>query len=336
MPTRKVEISTSTIFRFILIILGLVFLYMISDVLLMLFFAFIIAAGVEAPVSWMHRKGLKRIFGVIIVYLISFLILAGIIYLVIPPLVSQIKALANNLPEISQRFGLGLEAAQQKYQGFEGILNNIANKFESITPNIFQTTFSFFGGVFSAIMIVVISFYLAVQERGIKKFLVSVTPKDHRDYVTDLVHRIEGKLGSWIRGQLLLMVLVAVLTYIGLSLLGIKYALVLALLAGLLEVVPYIGPIISAIPAIILAFFQSPFLALIVAIVYYAIQQLENYVLAPQIMRKALGLNPVVIIVALLVGAKIAGMLGMIIAVPLAAVFSVFLSDIFRGKKEEL
>lgn len=334
MPTKKIEISTSTIFRFVLIVLGLVFLYMISDILLMLFFAFIIAAGVEAPVSWMNRKGLKRIFGVIIVYVIAFLVLAGIFYVVIPPFVGQIKSLANNLPSISQQLGLGLEAAQEKYEGLTGILNSIAQRFDGLGSNIFQTTFNFFGGLFSAIVVLVISFYLAVQERGIKKFLVSVTPKDHRDYVVDLVNRIEGKLGAWIRGQLLLMVLVAVLTYIGLSLLGIKYALVLALLAGLLEVVPYIGPIIAAIPAVILAFFQSPFLALITAIIYYAIQQLENYVLAPQIMKRALGLNPVVIIVALLIGAKISGVLGMIISVPVAATFSVFLSDIFKSKKD--
>lgn len=332
MPAKKIEISTSTIFRFILIILGLVFLYMISDILLILFFAFIIAAGVEAPVGWMHRKGLKRIFGVIIVYVVAFLVLAGIFYVVIPPFVGQIKALANNLPEISQQLGVSLEAAQAKYSGISNILNNIAHRFEGLGSNIFQTTFNVFGGLFSAIVVLVISFYLAVQERGIKKFLISVTPKDHRDYVVDLVNRIEGKLGAWIRGQLLLMVAVAVLTYIGLSLLGIKYALVLALLAGLLEVVPYIGPIIAAIPAVILAFFQSPFLALIVAIIYYAIQQLENYVLAPQIMKRALGLNPVVIIVALLIGAKISGVIGMIVAVPIAATFSVFLSDIFKSK----
>lgn len=333
--TRKVDISTSTLFRFILIILGLAFLYLIRDVLLILFFAVIITAAVEAPVDWLKKKGVKRIFAVLIVYAVTFSILAGIVYLIIPPLGGQIKNLVVNLPDITSRLGFGLESLQQKYQGLDvtGLLHSLANKVQGVTPDIFQTTFSFFGGIFSALMVLVISFYLTFQENGLKKFLVSVVPGNHKEYVADLANRLEEKLGGWLRGELILMFSVGMLVFIGLTILGIKYALVLALLVGLLEIIPYFGPLIAVIPAVILAFFQAPWLAIAVAILYYVVQQLENYILVPLIMKKTLGLNPVIIILSLLIGAKIGGVVGMVAAVPLAAMASVFLGDVFKDRE---
>ncbi|MBL7155340.1 MAG: AI-2E family transporter, partial [Candidatus Portnoybacteria bacterium] len=173
-----------------------------------------------------------------------------------------------------------------------------------------------------------ISFYLAVQEKGAKRFLVSLTPNEHQSYLADLIERIESKIGGWLRGQLLLMFIIGCLTYIGLYFLGVKYALTLALVAALLEIIPYIGPILAAIPAVILAFFQSPFLALLVILLYIVIQQLENYIIVPQVMKRAVGLNPVVIIIVMLIGAKLAGLLGIILAVPVTAAAAEFLKDL--------
>ncbi len=132
------------------------------------------------------------------------------------------------------------------------------------------------------------------------------------------------------QGQLFLGVIVGVLVYIGLSLLGIRFALLLAIIAGILELVPYIGPVLSAIPAVILAFFQAPILALWILILYIVVQQLENYLLVPVIMKKVVGLNPVVVIIALLIGGKLLGILGIILAVPAAAVLAEFFKDIKR------
>jgi predicted PurR-regulated permease PerM len=124
------------------------------------------------------------------------------------------------------------------------------------------------------------------------------------------------------------MFIVGCLTYIGLYFLGIKYALTLALVAALLEIIPYIGPILAAIPAVILGFAQSPFLALLVILLFVVIQQLENYIIVPQVMKKTVGLNPIVIIIVMLIGAKLAGVIGIILAVPVAAAVAEFLKDI--------
>ncbi len=333
--TNKTDISTSTFLRFILIILGLVFVYLVRDILLIIFFAIIIAAAIEDPVKWLVGKKVKRVFAVALIYFSVALFVALIFYLVVPPLVSQVKALVSNLPEISEGLAARLEGLRVLSQNLQisRFFGDILGRLEGVASGIFQSTFNFVGGLFSSAVVVVISFYLAIQERGMRKFLVSFTPIRHKEYVGDLVGRMEKKLGAWLRGELILMLLVGLLTYIGLTILGVKYALFLALIAGLFEVIPIFGPIISAVPAIILAFLQSPILALAATLLYYGIQQFESYVLVPQVMKKALGLNPLIIIIALLVGAKLAGVLGMIVAVPLTAMLNVFLSDIFKEKE---
>ena len=333
--SQTINISVSTIFRTILILLALVFLYLIRDILMIVFISVVIAAAINAPVSWLQRHKTPRLLGVIFIYLILFLLIGLIITLIFPPLSEQIRQLAVVFPELTGKIGLSIQQwwgeynAQGNLQEFFG---NISDKLAQAASSVFETTVSFFGGLFSAIIILVISFYLSVQEKGAKKFLISLTPDEHKTYVSGLVERIEGKIGGWFRGQLLLMLIIGCLVFIGLYFLGIKYALILALVAAVLEIVPYIGPILAAIPAVILAFIQSPFLALLVILLYIVIQQLENYVITPQVMKKTVGLNPVVIIIVMLIGAKLAGVLGLILAVPLAAAIAEFLKD-FRDKE---
>ncbi len=328
--SQTINISTSTIFRTILILLALVFLYLIRDILIVVFVAVIIAAAINGPVSWLQRHKIPRILGVIFIYLFILFFLALIVTLIFPPLAEQIKQLALYFPEFMEKIGLSVQEWWANYQiegSLQTLLDKMSNKLAQATSSVFGTIIDLFGGLFSAIVILVISFYLAVQKKGAKKFLVSLTPSEHQSYLSNLIERIESKIGGWLRGQLLLMLIVGVLTYIGLYFLGIKYALTLALIATLLEIIPYIGPILAAIPAVILAFFQSPFLALLVVILYIVIQQLENYIIYPQVMKKAVGLNPIIIIVAMLIGAKLAGVLGIILAVPVTAAIAEFFKD---------
>ncbi len=333
--SQTINISTSTILRVIAISLALLFLYLIRDILMVVFVAVIIAAAINGPVSWLQRNKVPRLLGVLFIYLLLFLLIGLIVTLIFPPLANQVKQLAVHFPEIVEKVGLSIQQWWQDYNlgtNLQTFLDRIGGKLTQAASNVLSTTIGFFGGFLSAIIILVISFYLAVQEKGAKRFLVSLTPSEHQAYLTGLIDRIEGKIGSWLRGQLILMLIIGLLIFIGLYFLGIKYALVLALIAALFEIIPYVGPVLAALPAVVLAFFQSPFLALLVVILYIVVQQLENYLLAPQVMRKAVGLSPVVIIIALLIGGKLAGILGIILAVPLAAAVAEFLKDL--QKKE--
>jgi len=328
--TKTINISTSTIFRIIIILLGLVFLYAIRDILVIIFVALIIASAINEPVGWLHRRRIPRILGVVFVYLGFLSLLSLAVILIFPPLAEQVKHLAVSFPGIVEKVGLGVQDwwGNFKVEGIaQSFLGDISSSLSQTVSGFFTTITGVFGGIFSVVFVFIFSFYLATQEKGIKGFVLALIPTEHRHYLSDLANRVQIKIGGWVRGQLLLMLIVGVLTYIGLSLLGVKYALVLALIAALFEIIPYLGPILAAIPAVILAFFQAPVLALMVVLLFTIINQVENYVIVPQVMKRAVGLNPIVIIVVMLIGAKLAGILGIILAVPTAAAITEVVKD---------
>ena len=174
---------------------------------------------------------------------------------------------------------------------------------------------------------------MTVEENGIKKFIVSVTPDRFRDYAAGFAMRVKEKIGKWMLGQLLLMFIIFVLDAIGLYLVGVPYALILAIFAGVMEIVPYIGPIISAVPGIILGFLISPTTGFLALLVYLIAQQVENHVIVPQVMKKAVGLNPVATIIALLVGLRLGGAMGAILAIPVATAISLAVNDFMEKMK---
>jgi len=335
--TQKIDISTSTIFRFILIILGFIFVYLIRDILLNIFIALIIAAAIDAPVDWMAKHKVWRPLGTAIIYLSVFGLLALFLYVVMPPLSGQLGVLVSNLPEHLNKLGTSFEVLEQKIGlgSLQGILTQINDRLSWAGSNVMEAVVNIFGGLFSACMILVISVYLVIQDKGIKEFVSSMTPQSSQAYVIDLTERVQLKLGSWLRGQLILMFIMGVLAFIGLSLLGVKFALILALLAGLFEIVPYIGPILGSGPAVALAFLQSPILALFVVILFIVAHQFENYLIAPLVLRRAVGLNPLVIIISMIIGAKLGGILGVVVAVPIVATLSVFLNDVFYRREKK-
>ena len=179
----------------------------------------------------------------------------------------------------------------------------------------------------------VLTFYLTVEEHALKRMLRSLVPVRYQPYITHLVNRIQEKIGMWLRGQLILSLIIFLLSWFGLTILGVKYALVLAIFSGLTELVPYLGPFIGAIPAVFIALTQSPALALGVIVVYLIIQQLENNVIVPKVMQRAVGLNPIITIIAMMIGFKLAGILGIIIAVPVATALSIVLNDFIEIEK---
>lgn len=334
MSTRTIiDISSGTILRLVLIILILWFLFTIRDILAFIFLSIIIASAVSPSATWLQDKGVPRALGVLLIYLLALLAIGGILSLVIPVFTTEIKQLSKILPSVFQQLSLSLEsprAATQYYPFLENLqtfLSVSAERLEAIGSNLFSATVSVFGGIFWALVVIVISIYLAVMEDGIKSFLRVFVPAEHQHYVLDLWRRAQDKMGGWFKGQLFLALTIGILTYLGLSLLGVKYALVLAIIAGVFEIIPFVGPILAAIPALILAFFQAPVLALWVLVLYVLIQELENHILVPKVMERVVGLNPVIVIIAILIGGKLGGILGVMIAVPLAAILAEFVRD---------
>lgn len=332
---QTIDISTSAILKVIIIIGALIFLYLIRDILIILFLSLIIVSAMHPVVTWLQKRKIPRVFGVLIIYMIGFFILAFVVYLIVPPLTQEIKDLSKNFPDSFDRsflFNFGGEfLSGEKYPEIAGsiktFLGTISEKLEMFSSGIVNTTVNIFGGIVSGILVLVISFYLAVQEEGIKTFFRSIIPAEHQLYVFHLWSRVEFKMGRWFRGQLTLGLIVGTLVFIGLSILQIKYSLILAIIAALLELIPYIGPVIAAVPAVIIGLSQSLVTGLWVILTYWIIQQSENHILVPKIMQRAVSLNPIIIIVSMLVGVKLGGIIGIIIAVPIAAILVEFFYD---------
>lgn len=336
-----INISSSTIFRVIFIILILLFLYLIREVIVIFLFALIIASAFASAVNLLEKIKIPRVLGALIVYIVIIGLLGFLLSLVIPPLAKQVKDLSSNLPEYIEDLSLKFQSfkeASTKYQDIiervQASLAGLGDVLKKSASNLFSTAVNIFGGMLSFFIALIISFYLCVQKKGVQRTLISVTPHEHRDYILTLWERSQKKLGRWLQGQLFLGVIVGVLVYIGLFFLNVKFALVLAILAGILEIFPYIGPVLAAIPAIIIGFLQAPVLGLWVLVLYIVVQQLENHLIVPLVIGKIVKLNPVIVILALLIGAKLGGIPGMILAVPVTAVLAEFFRDLVKARKK--
>lgn len=335
-----VEINTSTIVRVVLVLLFFLFLYMLQDVVMVILFALIIASGISPFANWLDERGFPRVLGVLGLYMVIFGLVAFLLSMVVPVISTDISQLTTNLPGIVERFTSSLEDVQEGAPQYLDFLSELQNMLDIVSiylqqsaQSVFSLIISIFGGIFSFIAIVVISFYLAVMKRGIESFIESVAPGEQEAYLKDLWKRSEEKVGKWLQGQMLLALIVGLMVYVGLSLMGIKYALLWGILAMILEIVPVVGPVLAAVPAIFFAFIESTTLGLWTSVFYVLVQQLENHLLVPVIVGKTTGLNPVVVLIALLVGANLAGIAGMLLSVPVATILVEVLNDL--GKHRE-
>lgn len=302
------------------------FVIEIRDIIVSIFLSYIIMASVLPLVNYLRGKGFPKILAVLIPY---FAIVTAIFLLILPLVpfvISQIQSLLTQFPKFldssANTFSVTIDPDQlQKY------LNNEANE---LGKNAVNVTTKVFGGLFSIITIFVVSFYLLMYHSSFKTGLAHLFQKQYREHVLRVVDQVNYKLGAWLRGQVILCFFIGLLSWIGLTILGLPYALPLALMAGLLEVIPTIGPILSAIPAIIIALTISPTLALAVVVLYLLIQALENQVLVPKVMERAVGLNPVVVILGVMIGANLMGVAGALLAIP----FISFIMVIFNSVEE--
>lgn len=319
--------STKVILKVIFAFVAVVFLWLVRDIILLLLLALILASAMEPLVDYLHDRKIPRGLSVFVVYIIVVGLAVLVIYLMIPPVIEQFKILQNDLPRYTQ----SLEA---KFPSFDlhSFFQNLISGFSG--GNVVTSTFGVFNGVLSGIAVLIISFYLVAEQKGMKTFVASLIPVNHHDFTLNLIHKIQKKMGLWVIGQIIISFGIFIFTYIGLLILHVQYALVLALVAGLFEIVPYIGPFISAIPAMFIAFIQDPTLAIWVAILYVLVHEVEGYVLVPKIMEKTVGTSPLLTLLALLVGYQLAGIVGLIISVPLATALSVAVAELWPAKSD--
>jgi len=335
------DISIVAILKVVAVLLMLFFFYLIRDILIIFVVALILATLINPLADWFAKKRIPRALAVLLIYIILIGVLVSILTLLIPPLVEQSGQLIKKLSAywdsvVSQVSALKNLAITKGFVGNSDALSSLESGLSKALGGVFSTLSGVFGGVVTTILILVLTFYMVVEGDALKKFFKSIAPEKYRPHLVGLMTRAQHKIGLWLRGSLMLGLIVGIFVYVGLTILGVKYALVLALLAGILELLPYFGPPIAAIPAVFLAFSQAPIKGLLVLALYVIVQQLENNILVPKVMQKAIGLNPVVSILSLGIGFKLAGFLGALLAIPIATAISVFVIDFIALKNRKV
>ncbi|MEN9582174.1 MAG: hypothetical protein RL641_128 [Candidatus Parcubacteria bacterium] len=339
---RLVVISTGTIIRVLLYGLLLYALYLLRSIILVVLTAVVIASFAEAAIRRFKKIGIGRMLSVVIVYVLFILGLAGLFYLFVPLIISETSHLINLLSNyITSTNFRGTADSLNSASDFVSSLNasslgdfatSIQKFAAGVSGGFFASIVTIFGGIINVVLIIIISFYLSIQENGISKFLRIITPQKHENYVIGLWDRTQHKIALWLKSQLILGLIVAVMTFVVLSLLGIPYALLLAIATGLFELIPF-GVTLAMIPATGFAYLQGGLkLSVFVFISYLVIQQIESYVFQPLVVKRVVGISPLVVILSVLAGFQLAGVWGLILAIPVTVALLEYVDDIEKRR----
>jgi predicted PurR-regulated permease PerM len=324
---KKIEISPRSIAFLILFPLFLYFLWIIRELLFSLLIAFILMSALRPIASYLHRKGMPRQAAIFIVFFTFVLAFASLVSLIVPPIFSETAAFLKNFPAYEKKISPEIT----KYIDLSSIFQyvpSVTNNIVSIVGNVFSNFLFIISTLFFAL-------YFLLEESLIRRFCSIFLSDEELNHYEEIVMHVESRLTAWFWGQMTLMLAIGILSYIGLTLLGVKYALPLAVLAGLLEAVPTLGPIISSIPAILIGLSDSYLSGLLILALYFVIQQLENTLLVPVIMKRATGISPILILIALFVGGKIGGVLGVLLSIPMVIVGETVVKEVMLHYKKK-
>ncbi len=340
--SRSIRITNDTIIRTLCIVFGAYLLFEIRDILILVIVAVVIASFVEPGVQALRKYKMDRSLSVPVIFALVVTFLVAIFYAFVPIVIRELSGmitlLLGYLPDASPISTDSIEGASQfvstiaDNSSLTDILANVKNATALLSQGATSIIGSTFGGAVNAILVIVMAFYLAIQEDGLATFLRILTPKKHEKYVVGLWLRTQYKIGLWFKGQLLLALIMGAITFVVFALLGVQYAFLIGLITAIAELVPF-GVIFASVPAILFAVIDGGVLLGVKVMVFYIIlQQLESYVLSPVVARRVVGIPPLVVLLAFLIGITLAGFWGAIIAMPVAVFVLEYMSDIEKRK----
>lgn len=362
---KRIRIDILLILKIVLafIIVGLVVLIfnkypILKDTAGAIFIAAIMAFIINPIVNKLEKKGIKRAYGVIIVYVIFALVMAILLAIVIPKTVSEIGKLISSTPKIIETLSDKADEITNNLQKMmEGKFANFANKsdvniveqfgkrFLDIIKNYQDKLFSSIGNIASGIsgmlsalvktfLVMIFTFYFTVDKEKVKSFIVRNIPEKYKRDVMYVAVRINDALLEFVKGRLLMAIFVGLITMIALLIVRVDFAIIIGFVTCIADIIPYIGPFLGFLPAVLFAFMDSPMKALIVGIIFVLIQWAENNIIAPKLLGDKIGLNPLLILIAIIIGGGMFGVMGMILGVPLISVI-IILIDFIKLKYYE-
>lgn len=343
MKNINISINLSTLIMAVLVLVGFWAMYVLHNLILLVLVAIVIASAMEPGVAFFVKHKIPRMISVLIMYVMVMGVIFGSVYLFIPPILDEAQSFFAILPEYLATAELPPSIQNAPIIGSElekGTTNLVdymlllRESFVNTGQGILHFFTYIFGGLFSLLLTIILSFYFAIQETGVDDFLRVITPLKNQKYVLDLWRRSQRKIGLWMQGQLILSLIAGILVYLGLVILGVPYALLLAAFAAIMELIPVFGSIMSAVPAFLIAFSTGGVtLALIVLGMYLIVNQFQGNLIYPLVVKKIVGVPPILVIIALIAGAQLAGFMGIILSVPVAASLQELFSDLHKHRQ---
>lgn len=342
----SIEISSGTVLKTMLFLAIGWALFYLRDSVLAVLTAIVIASAIEPGVKWFEDRKMPRVLGVVAIYFATISLGGFILLFVVPTFLIETSSLVANIPTYVDQINSFVPILDQSIlDGYSPIVKDLADRISSTnlsfagdpsfskSQNVFNSATALASGMIQFILIIVLSFYFSVTRDGVGHFLRIITPLKHEDYVIDLWGRTRAKIGAWMQGQIFLGALVGSLVFMLLSILHVEHALLLGFLAGVLEIIPVFGPTLSAIPGVLFALLDGGIgLGFWALLVYVLVQQFENHVFYPLVVRKMVGIPPIIVIISLVVGYELAGFLGILLSVPLSVLLIESIDD-FEKKK---
>ncbi len=333
----NVEITTGTIIK-TLLILGIIGLaIMLQDVIILVLLAFILATALGPIINRIQKKGIPRTLSILTVYVGVGFAVYLLFRAIVPTIVEQLNVLSSNrqfyIDQINSIFSRTPIEVQDSSREF---LSELPGRIKDISLSGFlNSALGIFTGLFGFLAVLVMTFYFLVDKDGLEKALVFYMPDAYKKRGLRVFRKIARNMSLWFRGQLLLSFIIGLITYIGLLVIGVEFALTLAVIAAFTELIPVLGPVLGAIPALLIATVDDPIKGLYVLALYVVVQLVEGHFLVPQIMKKSLGLSPAFIIISILIGARLFGILGIILAIPVASALSVIVEELHEYDRIE-
>lgn len=330
--TKTLEVGWTTLWKILIFAVLVAIIYQGKQILLGLFLAIVISSGLESVVDFLEKRGVPRTLGVILIFLLALIIIIFVIYALVPLILLDLNSTFSGLNKsntiLSSLANLGapwsLNAALSKISSsvFSG----------NVSPLGFLS--QIVGSFGLAVAVLVSSFYLSLSRDGVERFLKVVMPAAYEKSALKIYERSRRKIGAWFQTQIMLSAIMGFLVWGVLTLLGVRHAFLLGILAGAFEIVPFVGPILAGATAVLVALSTSFLLAVYTLLAFLALQQFESNVLVPLLMRRTVGLHPVIVVIAILIGAEAGGLLGILISVPTAAVFEEVIGE-WSSKKRQ-
>ena len=343
--TSIISISNGSILRVILFALVFFALAKLTNVILIILTSIVIASFIGFAVKKMKRYVKSRTLAVFLIYFLSFVVIVGLLSVFIPVFITEMSTLVLQLGKYIPESSILNTFQPDTLSGAKNVVSTITHNaslgevikstqtlLSSLAGGALIIFGAAFGGILNLLLIIIISFYLSITERGVENFLRIITPDIHEEYIIGLWQRTEHKIGLWMQGQILMGVIIGMLTYLALTIIGVRYSLVLSLLVVVAELVPF-GLVLATIPGVLFAYLDGGVsIAAITFLMYLILGQFETYLIYPLIVKKATGISPLVVIISILIGATLAGFWGVILAIPCAVCLLEFLDDLEKKK----